>query len=175
MSLYTVLASLGHQLIWANAPTTDGTARVHVSRTKPARTRLEDSQPSQDKWNYRNVLFRDYSTMRSSHHPSLHVMWSTGEVTQELERGDSGALFRADAASQGHPMFLQKGITRDNVADVFTFQTSVLHTVYPILVNTAPRAARSLTQAGARKKSLTPATCAYALGCRRGRRTWSGR
>jgi len=151
---YPVLASIGNQLLLGNVPTSEGTAEVHVSRTKPARIRAEDKSPTQDAWNYNSVLFRDYSTIQTSYHPSLQVRWSNGDITSELEQGDTGRTFREHAA--GHPMFLQKGITRDNVSDVYTFQTTVLHHVYPILVNTAPRAARSLTQAGARKKSLTP-------------------
>ena len=153
---YPVLASLGNQLLLGNVPTSEGTAKVHVSRTKPARNRPEDIQPTQDQWNYRRIFYRDYTSVRSSHHPSLRVEWSNGDVTDEIERGETGAHFRKDSFDRGHPMFLQKGITRDNVDDVYTFQTSVLHHVYPILVNTAPRAARSLTQAAPRKKSLTP-------------------
>ena len=50
---YPVLASLGNQLLLGNVPTSEGTATVHVSRTKPARTRPEEH------WRYvRNTILR---------------------------------------------------------------------------------------------------------------------
>ena len=154
---YPVIAALGNQILLGQTPNAAGEAQVHVSRLKPAHLRPQDAQPdTQGQYAYTQVALRDFSTIQAQSFPSLTVDWASGEQTQELEHGDIGRTYRQDAADRGLPMFYQKGITRQNVADVFSFQTLVLQCKRPILINTAPRAASSLTHAPPRRLHLTP-------------------
>jgi len=154
---YPVIAALGNQILLGNTPNAAGEAQVHVSRLKPAHLHPQDAQPdSHGQYAYTQVVYRDYSTIQSQSFPSLTVDWASGEQTQELEHGDMGRQYRDDAQQRDLPMFYQKGITKQNVADVYYFQTLVLQFKRPILVNTAPRAARSLTQAPARRMKVSP-------------------
>ena len=151
---YPVIATFGNQALLGQVPDTPtGEAMVHVDRLKPAQTRPAQKQPNSDgTWNYTKVLFRDFSTLVTQSYPSLMVVWDSGQTTTELEQGDEGRTYRTN-----HPLpFLQKGITSTNVDQVFQYQTAVLQWKYPILVNTAPLAAASLTKATPRRKQPTP-------------------
>ena len=154
---YPVIAALGNQILLGQTPNATGQAQVHVSRLKPAHLRPQDAQPdAQGQFAYTRVAYRDYSSLQTQSFPTLAVDWASGEQTHELERGDLGSQYRRDATQLGLPMFYQKGITRKNVAEVFNFQTLVLGCKRPILLNPAPRAASSLTQAQARRIQVTP-------------------
>ena len=154
---YPVIAAIGNQVLLGQTPNATGETTVHVTRLKPAHIRPQDTQPNANgQFAYTQVAGRDYSTIKAQSFPSLTVDWASGEQTQELECGDIGHQYRQDATERGLPMFYQKGISRQNVAEVFSFQTLVLQFKRPILINTAPRAARSLTQAPARRIKVTP-------------------
>jgi len=155
---YPVIATFGNQALLGNIPNTkSGEATVHLDRVKPVKTRATHATQNEDgTWEYSRILFRDFTDIHSHSHPSLSVVWASGEITTELEQGPQGRTFRDHQTAQGLPPFFQKGITATNVDQVFQFQTKILQWKYPILVNTAPLAAASLTQATTRRKIPTP-------------------
>jgi len=155
---YPVIATFGNQALLGNIPDTkSGEATVHLDRVKPVQTRASHATQNKDgTWTYSQILFRDFTNIQSHSHPSLTVVWASGEITTELEQGPEGRTFRDTHSAQSLPPFFQKGITSTNVDQIFQFQTRILQWKFPILVNTAPLAASSLTQATTRRKIPTP-------------------